>query len=82
MFQLRSWCYKTFFWGNLDFPKIKKLKEVCSEVWTCTKMLNQCAIFKQNNNPKLSIVFEMANYCRFSLGGNLDFIDFLQKKSF
>ena len=33
-----SWCYKTFFGGNLDFPKIKKLNKVCSNVWTCTKM--------------------------------------------
>ena len=37
-----SWCYKTFFGGNLDFPKIKKLKKVCSDVWTCTKMWKQC----------------------------------------
>ena len=22
-----SWCYKTFFGGNLDYPKIKKLKK-------------------------------------------------------
>ena len=27
-----SWCYKTFFGGNLDFPKIKELKNVCSDV--------------------------------------------------
>ena len=37
-----SWCYKTFFVGNLDFPKIKKLNKVCSDVWTCTKMWKQC----------------------------------------
>ena len=38
-----GWCYKTFFEGNLDFDKIKKLKKVCSDVhWcTCTKMLKQ-----------------------------------------
>ena len=38
----RSWCYKTFFGGNLDFPKIKKLNKVCFADWTCTKMLKQC----------------------------------------
>ena len=33
-----SWRYKTFFWENLDFLKIKKLNKVCSNVWTSTKM--------------------------------------------
>ena len=37
-----SWCYKTFFWGNLDFPKINKWKKVCSDVLTCTKVCKQC----------------------------------------
>ena len=39
------------------------------------------AIFKQNNTLKLFIAFKM-NYfasCCFSLGGNLDFPDFLKK---
>ena len=27
-----SQCYKTLFGGNLDFPKIKKLNKVCSNV--------------------------------------------------
>ena len=27
-----SWFYKTFFGGNLDFPKINKWKKVCSDV--------------------------------------------------
>ena len=38
------------------------------------------AIFKQNYALKLFITFKMAYYCCFSLGGNLDFPDFLQKK--
>ena len=39
------------------------------------------AIVKQNYTPKLFIAFKMAAYyCHFSLGGNLDFLDFLQKK--
>ena len=37
-----SWCYKTFFGGNLDFPKIKKWNKVCSDVWTWSKMWIQC----------------------------------------
>ena len=37
-----SWCYKTIFGGNLDFPKIKKLKNICFDVRTCTKMWKQC----------------------------------------
>ena len=40
---------KRFFEGNIDFPKIKKLKRVWSDVWTCTQMWKQNnAIFKQN----------------------------------
>ena len=34
-----GWCCKAFFEENLDFPKIKKLNKVCSDYWTCTKML-------------------------------------------
>ena len=33
-----SWCYKISFGGNLDFPKIKTLIKVTSEVWTWAKM--------------------------------------------
>ena len=29
-----SRCYKTFFWPNLDLPKIKKLKKVCNSACT------------------------------------------------
>ena len=38
------------------------------------------ASFKQIYTLKLFIVFKMACYCCFSLGGNLDFPEFLQKK--
>ena len=38
-----SWCYKTFFGGILDFPKIKKLKNIISDVWIWTKILKQCS---------------------------------------
>ena len=30
-----------FFWGNLNFSKINKLKKVCSDVLTCTKIWKQ-----------------------------------------
>ena len=38
------------------------------------------AIFKQNYTLELFIALEMVYYCCFSLGGNVDFLDFLQKK--
>ena len=74
-----SWCYKTFFGGNLDFPKIKKLNKVGSDDWTYTKMLKQCYL-KLNYIRTLLSCSKMANSCCFSLGENLDFLDFLQKK--
>ena len=37
------------------------------------------AIFKQNYTLELFIALEMVHYCCFSLGGNLDFLDFLQE---
>ena len=38
------------------------------------------AIFKQNYSLKLLTTFKMAYSCCFSLGRNLDFLEFLQKK--
>ena len=38
------------------------------------------AIFKQIYTLKLLIAFKMAYSCCFSSGGNLDFLEFLQKK--
>ena len=38
------------------------------------------AIFKQIYNIEQLIAFDMAYSCCFSLGGNLDFLEFLQKK--
>ena len=38
------------------------------------------ASFKQIYTLKLFIAFKMAYSCCFSLGGNLDFLEFLQKK--
>ena len=38
------------------------------------------AIFEQNYSLKMFITFKMANSCCFSLGGNLEFPDFLRKK--
>ena len=37
------------------------------------------AIFKQKYTQKLLIAFKMVFYCCFSLGGNLDFLDFQKK---
>ena len=38
------------------------------------------AVFKQNYTAKLFITFKMAYSCCFSLGGYLDFPEFLKKK--
>ena len=73
-----SWRYKTFFGGNLDFPKIKKLNKVCCDDWTCTKMLTQC-YFKLNYIRTL-FVLKWPILAVSAKGGNLDFLDFLQKK--
>ena len=43
------------------------------------KCENNEASFKQSYTLKLFIAFKMAYSCCFSLGGNLDFLDFLQK---
>ena len=67
------WCYKTFFGGNLDFPKIKKLKKVCYNVWICTKMW-KLGYFLAKLTLELFIALEMVYYCCFSSGGNLDFL--------
>ena len=39
-----------------------------------------CGIFKQNYALKVFVAFKTANSCCFSLRGNLNFPDFLQKK--
>ena len=75
----RSWCYKTFFGGNLVFPKIKNLNIVCFADWTCTKTLKQC-YFQLNYIQTLFICSKMVYSCCFGLRGNLDFPEFLQKK--
>ena len=71
---------KRFFWGNLDFPKIKKLNIACSNVWTCTKMWKQC-YFYQSYTKKLFISYKISYYCCFGFSGNLEFPGFLQKRS-
>ena len=71
--------FKTFFGGNLDFTKIKKLNKVCSNVWTCTKMCENYAILNQNYTLELFIDLKMAYFCCFGWRGNLDFPDFLLK---
>ena len=40
------------------------------------------ANFKQKYTLELFIALEMVYYCCLSLGGNLDFLNFLQKKCF
>ena len=44
-----------------------------------TQKCEKNAIFKKNYTTKLFIAFKMAYSVCFSFGGNLDFLDFLQK---
>ena len=74
-----SWCYKTIFGGNLDFPKINQLKKNSSDESGWSKMPGRCH-FMHNKATKLFIAFKMDYFCCFSSGGNQDFPDFLQKK--
>ena len=77
-FSTCSWCYKTFFGGNLDFPKSKKLNKVLMSE-PAQKCENYEAIFKQNYTPELIIALKMVYSCFFGSRGNLDFPNFLQK---
>ena len=67
-----------FFGGNLDSPKLRNVKKFVLMSKLTLKCVNN-AIFKQIYTLKLLIAFKMAYSCCFSLGGNLDFPDFLQK---
>ena len=42
------------------------------------KFENNAAVFKQKYTAKLFIYFEMAYSCCFSLGENIDILDFLK----
>ena len=74
-----SWCYKTFYGGNLDFPKIKNWKKFLLMSEPEQKCENN-ASFEQINTLKLLFAFKMAYSCCFCFRGNLDFPVFLQKK--
>ena len=67
------------FGGNLDFPKIKKLKKIVLMFEPALKCQDN-AIFKQNYSLNFFITFKMAYSCCFSLVGNLDFSWFPPKK--
>ena len=64
-----------FFGGNLDYPAINKLNKVCFDDWTCTKILKQAKLYSNN-----VYLFKNGRFLLFKLGGNLDILDFLQKK--
>ena len=65
-----SRCYKTFFWGNLDFPKLRYWIKFVPMSEPALKCENN-AIFKQNYTPKLCISFKISYSCCFGLRGNL-----------
>ena len=60
-------------------PKLRNGKKFVLMSKLAHKCVNN-AILKQIYTLKLLIAFKMAHSCCFSLGGNLDFLDFLQKK--
>ena len=72
-----SRCYKTC-WLEIS---IKILNKVCCDVWTCTKMFINSAIFNQKYSLKLFITFKMVYSCCFSLG-EIWFSRFPPKESF
>ena len=62
---------RNHFGGNQDFPKMKALGKVCSDVWTCSagpalKFENK-TIFKQRYTLNLFIVISMF------VGSNIEF---------
>ena len=69
---IKLFCRKSRFTCNLDIEK--------SLFWCLNLHKNvKTMLFKQNNTVKLFIAFKMAFSHCFSLTGNLDFPDFLQK---
>ena len=63
------------FGGNLDFPKIRQLNKICSNV--CLNLLRsvETMLFLSKNILKNCFSFKMAHSCCFSQGGgNLDFL--------
>ena len=62
-----TWCYKTFFGGNLDFTKFKKWKKFLLMSEPALKCENN-AVFNQIYTLKLFIAFKMAYSCCFRLG--------------
>jgi len=81
--------------GCFKSSVIDVIKLFLEEIWISPKLRNwtkfvlmsepaqKCennAIFKQHYTLELFLALEMVCYCCFSLGGNLDFLDFLAKK--
>ena len=66
------------FWRNLDFPKLRNLIKFVMMIKPAQRCENQ-AIFKQNYNSRTVHCSRNGLYCYFSLGGNVNFEDFLQK---
>ena len=73
---------KLYLEENFDFQKIWNWKQVCSDVWTWTKMLKQWSQFLSKTvlfNSLLLLKWPTYSCC-FVLEGNRYFLDFLQKK--
>ena len=66
--------------SNLNFPKIKKLKKVSSDVWTCTTYNEKTMLFLPKLYSKTVFSLKMSYSFYFGSRGNLDFPDFPPKK--
>ena len=65
-----------------EIPNIKKLKKVCSDIWTCTKIWKykkQFLSFSGKVILKNYLLLLIDKLLLFWLKGNLDFPDFFQK---
>ena len=67
------------FWRKSRFPQNLEMEKIVLMSEPALKCENN-ASFNQIYTLKLFIAFKMAYSCCFSLGGNLDIPEFLQKK--
>ena len=71
--------YKTFFGGNLNFPKIKKWKKFILMSKPALEWWNN-AIFKENNTLNLFVTFKIVLFLLFQLRGKSRFSRISPKK--
>ena len=68
-----SQCFKPFLTGNLDFPKIKKLKNVCSDAGIFRNVKTMQFGAKMYSKT-IYVWLNIACFCHIYLGGYLEFL--------